>query len=265
MNIFLHELKVYRKSTIIWTLSLLAVVMIFFSIFPSFSKDIEQIRVLMEGFPEAIRIGIGISLDDFDNILGYYSFPFSFLLLIGAIQAMNLGISIVAKEVHEKTADFLLTRPISRSQILSYKILAALTSLGISNLIYIVVASISASLVKNDNYSYLIFFMISISLFFVQVIFMSLGLIISVILAKIKSVLALSLGTVFAFYFISFLSSTANDNIIRYITPFNYFDPAYIIENTAYEPAFIIITIIFISASITASYRIYSKKDIHTV
>ncbi len=265
MNVYLHELKAYRKSTIIWTISLVVVVILFFSLFPSFSSDIEKIRKLLGGFPKSIRSIIGISLDSFNSILGYYSFPFSFIILIGSIQAMNLGTSIISKEVREKTADFLLTKPIKRTQILTSKILAVITYLIITNVIYIVSANIIASVVKNDDYSYKIFFMISITLLFVQLIFMSLGIIISVILPKIKSVLPISLATVFVFYFISFLSSTDSDDIIRYITPFKYFDPAYIIKNGSYETPFIIISLMIIFVTIVASYVIYDKKDIHTV
>ncbi|CAH2214743.1 ABC transporter permease subunit [Tepidibacter aestuarii] len=265
MNIFLHELKAYRKSSIIWTLSLVVVVIIFFSLFPSFSRDIEQIKNLLEGFPKSIRNIIGISLESFDNILGYYSFPLSFIILIGAIQAMNFGVSIVSKEIRQKTADFLLTKPIKRTQILTSKILAVTTSLIATNIIYILAANIIASIVKNEDYSFKIFFMVSITLLFVQLIFMSLGVIISVILPRIKSVLPISLATVFVFYFISFLSSADSDDIIRYITPFKYFDPAYIIKNGAYETPFIIISLLVIIVSIIASYAIYDKKDIHTV
>lgn len=265
MNIFLHELKSYRRSTIIWTVSLIVVAIVFFSMFPSFSKDIQKLTNLLQGFPDAIRSGIGISLESFNNILGYYSFPLTFITLIGAIQAMNLGTSIVSKEVHEKTSDFLLTKPISRIEILTSKLLAVLTSLLITNIIYIIATNIIISFVNNEDYSFKIFFMISITLLFVQLIFMSLGVIVSVLLPKIKSVLPISLSTVFIFYFISFLSSTDTNDMIRYITPFKYFDPTYIIENAHYEMPFIIITLVFIAVSIAASYIIYSKKDIHVV
>ena len=44
MNMFLHELKSYRKSTIIWTCSLVGLIIMFLPIFPSFSNDIEGVR-----------------------------------------------------------------------------------------------------------------------------------------------------------------------------------------------------------------------------
>ena len=74
MNIFFHELKAYRKSTIIWTVSLVIVVILFMSMFPSFAKDAEEFKKLLEGYPEAVRKAFGIELGNFFTILGYYTY-----------------------------------------------------------------------------------------------------------------------------------------------------------------------------------------------
>lgn len=265
MNMFLHELRAYRKSTIIWTCSLVAIILLFFSIFPSIAKEAEQFKKLMEGFPEAVRKAIGLSLENIGSILGFYSYVFLYISLCGAIQAMNLGTSIVSKEVREKTADFLLTKPVTRTQIMTSKLLAALTSLVITNVVYVAAATTMASLVEIKEYSTKIFLMISLTLFFLQLIFLALGIIISVVASKIKSVLPISLGTVFAFFIISMLASTTEEDALRYISPFKYFDPAYIVKNSSYEASYMIVAIGFIITAITASYLIYCKKDIHAV
>jgi len=82
---------------------------------------------------------------------------------------------------------------------------------------------------------------------------------------KIKSVIPVSLGTVFGFFIAGMLASTIGDEAVRYITPFKYFDTNYIIKNSSYEATFIIVEIVFIIAAITASYIVYCKKDIHAV
>jgi ABC-2 type transport system permease protein len=263
MNMFLHELKSYKKSTFIWTCSLSAMVILFFlALFPTFSKDAGEIKKLLEGYPEAVIKAFGLTVD-ISSLLGFYSYVFMFVLLCGAIQAMNLGISIISKEVRQKTADFLLTKPVTRKQIITSKLLAALTSLIITNVVYLTVSSFIAQAVKNEPFSLKIFIMISITLFFIQLIFMSLGVIVSVVFPKIKSVISVSLATVFGFFIISMFDSVIEDEMLRYITPFKYFDTVYIISNGAYETPFIILGIVFIIVSISASYFIYSRKDIH--
>lgn len=265
MNMFLHELKSYRKSTIIWTCSMAVLIVFFLLMYPSFYSNSAEMKKLLEGYPQAVRKAIGVSIGSFFSILGFYSYAFLYIVLSGAIQAMNLGLSIISKETRQKTADFLLTKPVTRWQIVTFKLLAALTSLIITNIVYLIAAGLMAYTVRTEPFSMKIFIMISITLFFVQLIFMSLGVIAAVIFPKIRSVISVSLGTVFGFFIINMFDSIIGDKALRYITPFKYFDTAYIIKNGAYEIKFIVIEIIFIIVTITASYVLYSKKDIHAV
>ncbi len=265
MNIVLHELRAYRKSMVVWNISLVLIVVLFMSIFPTFAKDAENFAKLLEGYPEAVRKAFGLNLETLFSVLGYYCYALTFITLIGAIQAMNLGTSIVSKEVREKTADFLLTKPITRGAVLTNKLLAALISIIVTNVIYLTAASFMAFQVATEKFSYSTFFMLSITMFFVQVIFLAIGIIISVMVSKLKAVLSVSLGTVFAFYFLGMISSTTGDEAKRYISPFRYFDTAYILEHSSFEVPFLLTGIVIIILSISVSYYIYTKKDIHAV
>lgn len=266
MNMFLHELKAYRKSTIIWSISLVLVALLMLSMFPSIAKDAENFKKLLDVYPPALKKALGISIDSVTSLLAYYSsFVLLYVVLCGAIQAMNLGTSIISKEVREKTADFLLTKPVKRHKIITSKILAGAISLLITNIIYILCSSVIAEIVTNKPFQYNIFLLLSLTLLFVQLMFMSLGIIISVIIGRIKSVLPISISTVFGFFFIAMFSSIIGDKATRYITPFKYYDATYIIKNSSYEVKFILIELIFIVFVISMSYIIYSKKDIHAV
>ena len=265
MNIFMHELRAYRKSTIIWTISLIMIVLLFMSFYSSFAKDAEEFTKIMEGYPEAIRNLLGVNLGNLFTILGFYSFVLTFITLCGAIQAMNLGTSIVSKEVREKTADFLLTKPVTRTTVMTAKLLAAFISLVITNIFYLAAASIIIFQVKTGDFSFKLFIMLSLTMFFVQLLFLAVGIFISVIVSKIKSVLTVSLATVFAFYFLGMFSSTTGEEAKRYLSPFKYFDTAYILENSSYEATFLIAGAVIIILSIAASYYVYVKKDIHSV
>lgn len=260
MNIFLYELRAYRKSTIIWTISLCAVEVLFLLIYPGVVKDAAELQRLLMSYPEMIRNAMGIAVDNFTSFLGFYSFSFLYVTLCGAIQAMNIGTGIVSKEVREKTADFLLTKPVSRKRIMTAKLLAALTSLVLTNVTYLAVVSLMGSMVATAPFSKKIFLMVTATLFFVQLIFAALGVLIAVIVPKIKSVIAVSLSTVFGFFVVGMFGS-----LTRYLTPLKYYDPTYIVRNAAYETQFMIVELIFIVVAIVASYWIYMKKDIHTV
>ncbi|WP_335872529.1 ABC transporter permease subunit [Bacillus sp. 2205SS5-2] len=263
MNVFMYELKAIRKSTLIWTGALVVLVVFFMSMFPAITKEIEEFKKLLAGFPEGVRAALGIQIDTIGSVVGFYSYTFVYITLCGAIQAMNLGISIGSKEVREKTADFLFTKPIARRKILGSKLLASLTSLVFTNIIFITAATIMANAIKNEAYSTEVFMLISLSLFYLQLIFLALGIIVSVLFSKIKSVVSVSLGIVFMFFVIGMVA--ASDDVGRYFTPFKYFDNAYIMQNSSYEWSYIITGLGIMIISLVASYILYLKKDIHTV
>lgn len=265
MNIFLYELKAIRKSTLIWIISLVALLVLFMSLFPSFSKDMESVNELLGGFPEPVRNALGIELDTFGSLLGYYSYAFTYLTLCGAIQAMYLGTNILSKETREKTADFLFTKPVTRVQILFSKIMAGVVSLLITNLVYLGVGSATLAIVNTKSFDTGVFLLMSLTLLFIQLIFLAIGLIVSMLMPKIKSVISVSLGTVFAFYLIGMLASTGEDEAKRYFSPFKYFDSRYIVEHSKYEIPFLVAGVTIILISVTATFYIYRKKDIHTV
>jgi len=241
-----------------------ALIILFLSIYPAISREASEFIQILSGFPEPVRKALGLSVESITSPLGYYAYAFSYITLLGAIQAMNYGTSVFAKEILGKTADFLLTKPVSRSKIMTAKLFAVLTALAITSAIYLAVAYITLSLVETSGFSIKIFFMVSVTLFFIQLIFVSLGVIISVAAPGIKSVLSVSLGTVFIFFIIALLVRTTSD-AIRYLTPFAYFSTEQIIKYSGYEASFAAAGIIVVTAAVAGSYYIYSRKDIQTV
>ena len=264
MNLYLRELKAYRKSTIIWALSLSAIVVLFMSIYPSFTKDVAASKQALANLPVAVRNVLDLSLANFFTIFGFFGYLLNFALLAGAVQAMNLGTGIISKEDTGKTADFLLSKPVTRHAVVTAKLLAALSVVLITNLVFIAAALMSAELVSKTAFNVKTFVLLALTLFFVQLVFLALGMLFSVSLKRIKSVITVSLPTVFAFYIIGALGAIIGNDKVRYITPFKFFDTDYIINHNAYEVVYMIIGAVFIVAVLSASYLIYAKKDIRS-
>ena len=266
MNIYLHELRSYRKSTIIWILSAGIATALFMSMFTIFSEGSADLVNLFSGFPKEILKAFGMpDISKFFTLPGFYSFILGFLVLCGAIQAMNLGISSLGREATGKTADFLLTKPITRTRVITAKLLAVLTCLAISSAIFLAVATVSAFSVSPGGFDYGTFLLMTLSFFYLQLIFAALGFIVSVLVTKIESVLPVSLSTVFGFYIIGSVVAALDDERIYYLTPFKYFDPVYIVQNSAYQLKYIIISVAIIMLAVAAGIIVYKRKDIHAV
>ncbi len=264
MNMLMHELRQNQKTTIIWTLSLVAGAALYLSLFPAFANETAALRKILEGYPPDFRKALGITIDSFASISGFYSFIIAFIMLAGSIQAMILGTSIVSKEERGKTAEFLLTKPVHRSQILTAKLVAALILILITNVVYMISVPLLLNAIAGATIALKTFLLLSLTLFFVQLFFLGLGFLISVSAPKIRSVLAVSLTTVFGFYTAGILDSIIGNTAIRYLTPFKYFDFSYIVKNGSYEIRFMVIEVVILILAITTSYYIYMKRDIRS-
>lgn len=262
MNVFLHELKSYRKSTIIWTLSFCVLTVVFMLLYPAFTKDVAASRKTLAGLPPAFREAVGISLANFFTIFGFYAYLLNFMMLAAAIQAMNYGVGVISKEESGKTADFLLTKPISRVSVVTSKLLAVSCLLLLTNLAYIAVSLVAAKLVSHDPFSSKIFLLIAATVFLTQLAFLALGTCLSVIIPKVKSAIAVSVPAVFTFFIIGAIGAVLGETQVRYFTPFKYFDSNYIITHGAYEVRFVVLELVLVVAAIIATYVIFIKKDI---
>lgn len=265
MNLFWRELRANQKSTLIWTAALSILAVVFLLMFPAFTKDVEASQRILSNLPLAVRNALDISLKSFFTIYGFFAYLFTFVALAGAVQAMNLGVEMISKEDSGKTADFLLTKPISRVKVVTSKLLAAACLLMFTNVAFSMVAVITARMVTVGDFSVKTFLLISATLLLIQMMFLALGLLFSVTIPKIKSVIPVSLPTVFTFFIIGMLGSILGNANVRYITPFKFYDPNYIMANGSYELRFLIVELVFIIIAVIASFIIYLKKDIRAV
>lgn len=265
MTVFLHELRSYRKNTILWIISLSATAALFLSAFPMFSESSEDIKKLFAGFPQELLKAFGMNVSIMFSIVGFYAFIFTYILISGSIQAMYLGLSLVSRENNRKTADFLFTKPVSRATILTSKIMSGVVLLIITDIIFTGAAYIIAGISTDSPIDGKLFLMISATLFFVEMMFFSLGILVSTIARRIKPVPGIAMGTVFGFFVAGMLSSVLDEEKIKYFVPLYYYEGIEIINKSVYDTTFLTINILFVIGAIIASYIIYIKKDIHSV
>ena len=265
MNIFNHEFKSYSKSVAIWSGSIFLIILVYLSAMASISVDIQTFNDILASFPEEFLIAFGMTELDLSSIVGMYGLVFLFCQICLAIQAANYGFSLISIEERELTADFLLAKPIGRGKILTAKLLAAIASLTITNLTVWVSSFLIINL-NNDGQSYetkpVILLLLSIVVF--QLFFLSVGVLISLLMKRVRSVTPLSMALAFGMYVLSACGGMLGEDTIELISPFKHFEPNYIIKNVAYDTPLVLISVITILIAIPASYLLFSKRNIHS-
>ena len=125
--LYIKTWRDHWKTLASWTFTLCFLVSIQMSIYPSVAKNKSALQGFLDAYPEAIRKIF--RMQDYTSGPGFLStelYSMMVPLILIAVGA-TWGASATAEEEDEGTADVLLTLPISRSQIIFAKILAALS------------------------------------------------------------------------------------------------------------------------------------------
>lgn len=266
MNVFQHEFKTHLRSVITWSVAVAALIFVYVSLFSSFAKDAELMNEMMANFPEELLTAFGLKGVDLSTVLGYFGFVFLFAQICLAIQAANYGFSLVSIEEREWTADFLLAKPVGRTQILTSKLLAALSGLTITNIVVWISSFGFINLFKGDamyETNSLLLLLLSIVVF--QLFFLTVGLVVSQLVKRIRSVTPYSMALGFGMYVLSVFGDMLGESALEKITPFKHFDPNYIIQHGAYDVPLVLISVSVIVISLVGSYVLYTRRDIPAV
>jgi ABC-2 type transport system permease protein len=262
MNIYKHEFKANLGSVLIWSGSIAALLFVFMVIYPGFSNNTAIVQQMMTNFPRELLIAFGMLNMDWSTVLGYFGLVFLFSQICLAIQAANYGFSLVSIEESEFTADFLLAKPVGRPTIMTGKLLAALTGLTITNLVVWISSFLSISLF-NSGKSYpvnsLLVLLLSIVLF--QLFFLTVGMLISLLVRRVRNVTPFSMGLVFGLYILNAFGGMIGEKSLEMVSPFKHFDPNYILKNGALDPL-VLVSLAITVASVVGSYILYARRNI---
>jgi len=265
-NIFQHEFRTRLRSVLTWSLGLAFLILFYFAMFPVFADQAALMNQMLARFPAEMRAAFGLDKMDLATVLGFYSFVFLFVQLCLAIQASNYGFGLVSVEESELTADFLLSKPVSRTQVLTSKLLAALSGLTITNLV-VWVSSFAAISLFREGREYeprpLLLLLLSIVIF--QLFFLSVGLVISLLVKRVRSVTPYGLGLGFGTYVLSAFTGVFGEVALELITPFKHLDAAYIVKHGAYDTPLVLLNVAVTLVSLAVSYWLYIRRDIPAV
>lgn len=260
MTIFKHELKEGRIALIIWTgaISFMLAVCVF--IYPEMSSqmgDVGDMFADMGSFSQAF----GMDKINFGEFSGFFGVECGNVLGIGgAFFAALLGISALAKEEKDNTAEFLLTHPVSRTRIIAEKLGAVIVKIIILNAFVVGITAIS-TLAIGEKIDLKTFALLFLAYLLMQI---EIGAITFGLSAFLKrGTLGLGLGLAAVFYFLNIISNLTEDaKFLKYITPFGYTEGATIIADKAIDIGYLSVGIAFTIVGIIAAFIKYGKKDI---
>jgi ABC-2 type transport system permease protein len=265
-NLFLKEMKRNAFSLMLWMIAITFLISLTMSVYRTFIENQSKVIGMMSLVPKGALQFKGISnFADLLSVLGFYAVNnIIYMMVLGSIFAIVLSSNILLKEEYQKTAEYLLTRPLTRKEIFFSKLAVVSLHVFLLNLVTALAGFLCMELVKKGPFSIKAFLILSLYTLLLNLLFVATGLFMSTLVKRPKPITTFSIGLVLVFYFIyTFSKITESASRIGYLSPFKYvnmdaINPAYKLElwHLLY---FIGISLLLVGIS----YRIYSRKDIY--
>lgn len=268
MNIFKFEFKRLLKSCLIWSVVCGMMIALFMALFPTM-EDMgikELVNSKMSGLSvdmlKAFNIDAGM---DFSDIFNYMAYVIQYIAMASAVYGAILGVNSLIKEESQGTIEFLYSKPIKRSKIVTAK----LFSLVLIYYLYIVIIGLVTILtclfVKPDNVEIMDILVntktVYMGMFILGLVFMFIGMLISVLVKSDKGGIPISIGIFFISYLLGIVGKLKDDfEFLKYFSPFDYYAPGELLKN-GFEVKFVLIGICIMLVSIISTYLVYKRKD----
>lgn len=267
MNILKFELKALLKNAILWMGGIGFFLVFYMAFFPLMANEDMGMQTIMDSFPEEFLAFFGMNGDlPFTTLMGYYGLTMSFVMIPVAIQAAYYGFHILSVEERELTADFLLTKPVSRKTIYIQKVSATLITLSFTTIVILLMSFLSFALFNEGfdiYYKETFIYVLTIPLF--QLFFVSIGLAVTTLTKKIGSVIAYSMGLGFGLFIIASFGEMLMSNFFKALSPYSYFEPISILASGSWNLAYTIVDISIILIAFSISYIFYLKRNIKSL
>lgn len=260
MTILKHELKQGRTALILWTAIIAFMLGVCVLIYPEMKGQMEGISDMFADMG-SFSAAFGMDELNFGEFKGYFGVECGNVLgLGGAFFAALLGISALAKEEKEQTAEFLLTHPIGRGSIVLQKLGAVFVQLVILNLVVIGVV-LCAALAVGEQLEFRPFALLFLAYFILQAEIAAICFGISAFIRR--GGLGIGLGMAALLYFLNILANlTDKAEFLKYITPYGYTEGADIIRNGRLDWGYLSVGLILMIFGIVVGFCHYQRKDI---
>ncbi len=260
MTMIKHEMRQGRTALIVWAGAigfLFAVCVLMFPDMKGQMNGIHDVFASMGSFTEAF----GMDKVSFGTLTGFYAVECGNILgLGGAFFAALCGISVLAKEEKEHTAEFLFTHPVSRFRMVSDKLIAVMFQIFILNITVFFISILSITVI-DEAIPWKEVILLHLAYLLLQIELAAICFGISAFLRR--GSLGIGLGIAVTMYFLNIIGNISDSaHFLKYITPFGYAEGTDIVTELSLDKRMVAVGMIFTVIGVAVGHFQYCKKDI---
>ncbi len=265
MNLFLHEMKMYWKFLAFWSLGIVAMIAGGMGKFSAlYGANDPSLTNLMAQLPKAFIAMFGMTNLEVTSLSGFYGVIHFYLVIMGSIYAVILGAGILAKEERDKTAEFLMVKPITRSNVLVQKLLAGLIYIfAFIAVDYLISVVFLMQIAPKENISAEVALMMA-SMTLVMLAFYCVSFGLSGAMKDNRKSSMLMMSVMGASYLGAVLFDMVNNiDWLRPFVIFKYFPIDQVIKNLTLEPIYLGLCVLWILGGLAMAFVRFPRRDLH--
>lgn len=261
MTLLKHELKQGFKTLAIWTASIGFLIAICLFLFPEMKGEMDNVSDMFSSMG-SFTAAFGMDRLNFGTLIGFYAVECGNILgLGGAFFASLIAVSALAKEEKERTAEFLLSHPVSRVSVISSKLAALVVQIVVMNVVIFALSAACIAVIGEEP-AWKEICLLHLAYFLLQLELAGICFGLSAFLRR--GSLGIGLGIAAMMYFLNIIANISEKaEFLKVITPFGYAEGADIVSNASLDGKLILIGMAFALIGVAAAYFWYSRKDIH--
>ena len=261
MTLLKHEFRMGQKALAIWTAAIGAFIACCVFLFPEMAGQMKMVSNIFASMG-AFTAAFGMDRLNFGTLTGFYAIECGNILGIGgAVFAAFTASNLLSKEEKDRTAEYLLTHPVTRAQVVAGKLAALLLQTLVLNLVVFLLAAVSVAAIGYDI-PWKELLLLHGSCLLVQIELEGICFGISAFLRR--SGMGVGMGIAICMYALNIVANlTDKVKFLKYITPFAYAEGADILTAGKLDGKLVAIGMVITAAGIAAAFWQYCRKDIH--
>lgn len=261
MTILKQEIRSQKLAILIWSLSIGLMIALVVLMYPEMKSEMDGVNKLFSSMGN-FSSAFGLDQLNFGTLIGFYAVEGGNILAIGgAFFAAITGINALMKEEKDRTAEFLMTHPVTRSRIVTEKLISVYAIILILNII-VLICSVGSVLMIGEEIEWKLLILFHLAYLLMQ--FEIAGLCFGISAVLRKNGIGIGIGIASVFYFLNIVANISEDaKILKYFTPFGYTEGSDIISDKALKTEYLIPSMAVMVIGIVFAYIYYRKKDIN--
>jgi ABC-2 type transport system permease protein len=224
--LFRKELKYHRTQLIVWGASIVGLSLITMAAMPTMLANASAISGFISAFPQGFLKAFSFDAAAFTDPLGFYVvYSTLYVALLGSAFSMSVSVGIIAREEGQGSADFLLAKPLTRSDVALTKIAAWLLLVIALNIVTFLAGWVSLAAFSPLPWRFAAYVTLSVYSLLLSVSLGAVGLLFSILVRRARSLTGPGIGIVLGVYLVDAVAKISESyDAWGWISPFKWMD-----------------------------------------